>query len=594
MKHLLTLLLFALGILSAGAQEVYYYGFCEKGLSRSDIESVSTGKANTNFYCFIELSAEDATLLAGNQITHLHFSLGYCSASSLKIVITEDPAGEPLYSQYASCTRLTWNDAKLTSPYTIEAGKPIYIGYEVAQKYSFDAPVDVVKNTANGNTKGDIIGIGTSKDNAVWSHATENGHGNLCILAQIEGDRLPRNNAALCSLKACNNPSATEAFPITGDFVTLNSPFAIQGEIKNIGLDTLTRYTVTYRLDGKSGDPIAMTASLAHDSISTFVIPNLEIAEAGRHEIQVTLTEINGGEDDSPADNTLSYSFEAYADIFPRNVLIEMFTSQTCQNCDLGDAAVEKAMEGRDNAIYVAHHSGFAADSYTHETDEIYTWFFSEDEGTFNPAVMFDRTNINAVTLNTDTTPVVFPYTNRVIDYIDYALAQPAFVQLNEEVVTNFQDQSVRINVKAIGESSDQAYLNVWIVEDNLVGAQQTNDGVVKDFTHNGVLRYALTEPWGQTISLPADYSFDFTLDRFKYKNSNNLRAVAFITRYDANDKNRCKVLNATQQPILFEGCGILAPLASDSSAPTFDLFGRRVQTPSHGIFIQNGKTIIK
>ncbi|MBQ0158182.1 MAG: Omp28-related outer membrane protein, partial [Bacteroidales bacterium] len=89
--------------------------------------------------------------------------------------------------------------------------------------------------------------------------------------------------------------------------------------------------------------------------------------------------------------------------------------------------------------------------------------------------------------------------------------------------------------------------LNVWFIEDGLIG-RQANGGTM--YEHIGVMRTSLTGTWGEPINVhdgKFPYNFDVNLGETTLKKPANGWILAFLSNFDATNVNNCEVLNASR-----------------------------------------------
>lgn len=95
----------------------------------------------------------------------------------------------------------------------------------------------------------------------------------------------------------------------------------------------------------------------------------------------------------------------------------------------------------------------------------------------------------------------------------------------------------------------DDAVINVWVVEDDIVDWQAQPDGSYKsDYVHHAVYRASLTGLRGRALGLNRNEATPFTVTGFPVSdgwNTSNLRVVVFVETPEGG------VLNAAQAPVL-------------------------------------------
>lgn len=212
-----------------------------------------------------------------------------------------------------------------------------------------------------------------------------------------------------------------------------------------------------------------------------------------------------------------------------RAVLIEDFTGQRCVNCPTATEEIAKLQEqyGEENVIAVGIHSGPFAHRTTMTSpllplgtttgDEYYThWGI-----TAQPAVLINRTGSPLYASQ--------QYGAAVREALEQQ--SPVTMQLTIDALTK---PTITMTVETLSnEDINDAKLQVWVLEDSIVGAQYMPDGTVnREYIHNHVFRASVTNQlMGDSFPVSKEQattaSYTITLD--ETWNANNLSIVAFV-----------------------------------------------------------------
>jgi hypothetical protein len=182
---------------------------------------------------------------------------------------------------------------------------------------------------------------------------------------------------------------------------------------------------------------------------------------------------------------------------------------------------------------------------------------------TFAPAVMFDRTHFSAAN------PAPVMSIGQVSEIRQY-LAQAKAVATTCKVYTpevSYNPATRHLSGTVSGRFGDNSFgdstrLIVFVIEDSLIGRQSDyNNGTQYSFVHMGTVRSAITDMWGDPLTVDVDnnnsfsYTIDYTLPAdYVYK---NCRIAALVYHYDPSDVNNCPVLNAAMSDYLYQSLGI-------------------------------------
>ena len=139
---------------------------------------------------------------------------------------------------------------------------------------------------------------------------------------------------------------------------------------------------------------------------------------------------------------------------------------------------------------YAAVNQVFAED-FTTEAGDAY---YNEFEPDAFPSCMMDRTvSGGGVKINSN-------YDMWQSDLITCA-AQTAPVEIELEATCDAAGQlSAKATVTATYAVGYDVSLQLWLVEDGIVGAQLSQGGIVYDYVHNHVLRGAINGTWGESV----------------------------------------------------------------------------------------------
>ena len=364
--------------------------------------------------------------------------------------------------------------------------------------------------------------------------------------------------------------------------VPTNTGFNLVGTVKNNSGAPLTSFDMSYTVNGQTNNSPVSGINVALGQTYNFNIPVAGIATPNNYDITVTVSNPNGVADNT-ADNTLTTSVNVYdaSTSVPRTTLLENFTTAVCQYCPSGHDRIEAAIGTTyaNNVIWVSHHSGYGTDDLTSQLDQTMTTFYN-DNSTYAPAIMLDRTywGEQAFTYyNGEYAPgPVFLPQSDVADALALSTAEPAFVtvnlgNVNYNATTRALSVTVSGNVSGVLATND-ARLNVWLLEDGLVADDQTGvghgprqrdansaSGYIDNFIHNHVIRENLSgDDWGEagivTPTAGTNYSKTYTTTVSNDYDASKCYIVAFVSSGNHSDVNNCKVFNAGKSNYITTG----------------------------------------
>ncbi len=480
-----------------------------------------------------------------------------------------------------------WNEVMLEEPVVI-GDEPIFIGPMVYE--TSGNPYPFVSATGGALPGGYSVSLNLEE----WQTPTQ--RGNLLCYAILDTD--PADMPLAAAAAPFNIPSV----------VAPQNVFSCDATIHNFSSEPLTSaeiMTSSY-LDFES---FAYQLTLdppipPFDSRNVEVLMSTGTSEDAEAPYSLEVSAVNGKTPvSSPSTKfTLHVTHNAYL----RIPLVEEFTSQQCVNCPFMAYYLDMAIEEFNRPlVYVGRHTGFVNDLFTLPNEKELLYLFG-NSGTYNPAVMYDRT----VRSESDLTPVYgasLPSMEPYITAIEEMANRPAMAKILVESVTS--DGKVSCVVK--GKLSDSAptdglYLSAMLIENKIAPIppyfQMGLDDAPADapadlkekFMHNGVARINFNkEALGDPLTVnpeTLEFTVDFGSADFNPAwNADNCEVVAFISRVNKDDLRDNYVLNAggtrwNKEVENSSGSGITI---SDADSPRLNVYA----TPDHMIAVEGDYT---
>ncbi|MBO4811340.1 MAG: Omp28 family outer membrane lipoprotein [Prevotella sp.] len=219
----------------------------------------------------------------------------------------------------------------------------------------------------------------------------------------------------------------------------------------------------------------------------------------------------------------------------PANILIEDHTGQSCPNCPDGTSIINQIVLANGNRIVpVAIHSEMQG---IMEPEGLGTalgnTYYQHWNIEFKPAALVNRMDFGGM---------------RVLDKtvwsmaVSYVLTNVTADAPNLRIVARQSDsnpQQADIKVKVLtapATAASSGQLQVWITEDDITALQDQNGTIIRDYTHNHVLRAAVNGDWGEAINwggADASRELHYTATLQPGWNTKNLGIVAFVYNDD-------------------------------------------------------------
>lgn len=478
-----------------------------------------------------------------------------------KVWVRESLEGDPVaegegeMGQYG----FDWSSIALSEPYTIEKGKPFYVGisytlpadnpsaFGYVTDFEYPAEYDDTNLIYSAFIGYDEYWEPMFGSERRWVNIGYE-DGNACIRLDVYGDNLPKNIANI-------DDFAVPAYIAPGEkvevilSVTNKAANAIKDVEVSLQYEGEEAQTISTEILGdydEDWNPIPGEIGYGYTGlvIAEFDAPKTE----GNYKYTVKITKINGDAENNSDSEATGYLL-CLAEGFHKNVVVEEATGLWCGYCPVGWAGMEyiKEVFAEDGVIGVALHEGDVMDVL--------------DDGAFSPMLDY-----------IDGFPSCFYNRNLLSpgypspEYFDFDLPElieiPACVSI-DATLEAIDDNTIKLSTKSDflfnGEEGEYE-IGYTVLEDNVGPYMQTNyfSGEEDEDSYgfgskgnpclikfNDVARNC-SQPMGIEGSLPAvekgksyDYSCDVALDGVK--NVSNCRVVAMVI-----NKNSGVIENAT------------------------------------------------
>ncbi len=512
--------------------------FCCMTINAAEqVDSLELGNCTRGVATFISLDNTERTggsalyyptttmqLYTECQITAICLNLAdYTSVTSLRVFITKSLDGTPEYEQYVTILRSGWNSIALDEPYTPD-GSAIYIGYELTGSLYI--------SYALRREEGEEW---YSNSAGKWTKYTQTY--SAAMFGVVRGENLPKHNVRL---KSTTMPQTTD----TGQSIPVDLIFS------NLGAETVNSVELTYTVDEKEYTETIDGLDVPYKDECSISASGLTIEEAGTHNVTVSITAVNGSPDLDMSDNTSSaVSVTAQTEYVQRKVLMEVFSTTRCPNCPEAHELIESVIKDKPDIIEMCHHSGFYTDEFTIDASTDYEWFYASN--LYAPALMLDRTNMSDDYPDyCDADSPVFNVgsnsnKNLLEALCNKALEVPAYVSLNVNVKAENRDLTINVSGKKLISLDAKNYrLFVFLIENNLATYNQSGANPGSAYYYQGSPRSCLTGSWGDKVSLDDGFENQYSITLSDEWNANEMAVIAFVSTYDAGNRNDCRILN--------------------------------------------------
>ncbi len=510
----------------------------------------------------IKMTSDVTTDFAGAQITEIMVGnptkQDYTNPIKTATVwISESLNGEPIVSTSGKLgsKAFEWSSINLETPYTIEAGKEIYIGYTITVPkgngiYGLITDNYKPQNNESAYVYSTFEGVdnrGNLKfgDNYSWQAVGEY-FGNLSIQAKVIGDQLPTNMAVIPQAVV---PSAT----------TANTPFNVKLYAVNIAANAVKDIDVTFEVVGEDAQvkniklQKAIYYGEASEEKAQFVCEQI-----GTLDYKLYISAVNG----EPCDTgyALTGNILSLESGFKRNLVFEEGTGTWCGWCVVGYAGMEYMKEtyGDKGFIGIAVHQGDAMASL--DQGGAYASF----------GQYFD--SFPSAFLNRDWSADIYPDPYVLEEEYEAMINVPAIVEISAEISgesIDSRDIKLKTKTQFCTDSDNVNYgIAYAVVEDNVGPYPQQNNasgqnrdffgfekkGKVVPLTFNDVARNC-SHPEAFKGSIPTEvkvgetYEYTMDINLSDVKDLENYRVIAMVI-----DNKTGQIQNACQATNILSG----------------------------------------
>ncbi|MDE6295074.1 MAG: Omp28 family outer membrane lipoprotein [Muribaculaceae bacterium] len=207
-----------------------------------------------------------------------------------------------------------------------------------------------------------------------------------------------------------------------------------------------------------------------------------------------------------------------------RKIVIFEFTGQRCRNCPAGAAAGHSILENNPDDVFAIN---------LHPENTQYTLPLGNLKLT-SPAATFlyqyyQPSAFPAACINGGQ-PInnTFTWSSEVSTAL--SMSSPATLNLTTEYNAETRELTVNYNSKFNEYTTKEVLVQLYLLEDGIVGMQQSSTGLIRDYVHNHVLRTTLYNDWGNSLG---DY----------FEVEQEVSGTASITLSEDWDASECTVV---------------------------------------------------
>lgn len=501
-----------------------------------------------------------------------------------------------MISKEVPATAKGWNTVLLDEPYTIEADKEFFVGFDFAQKTTNNGknyldecfPLSYAPTRLSGSSFLIYCNIPKSKKGSGEGWYNFSAYGAVSVQLIVEGN-FPEYNA-----------EPTEFL----HFVTKpNTAADFEVECYNNSKEAISSLSYVVSIDGVATEEkeAALTSSIGRGSYGVFKATFPGSAVAGQHNVDVTITKVNGNANLAPG-KTLAGKMGVADSFYPRNVLIEEFTTENCGNCPRVIGYLKTALNTADDSrvTVVCHHAGYGDDWLTSKWDtDIATMMYGNTGSTFAPAVGFNRDYSNISEQGSRSGVLFLPGSSNILKAkINKVIGQEANTKLDIEVVKCFDGTWATVTVNGecnTGYNQDNSNFTFYLTENHVKAKRQA--GASGAFYHDHVIRYN-NSSWGEAVEWKDNkFTKTFTVNLNSNWKADDLTFVALLNGHNESNYKDNTVDNVAFMTYGAATTGIngVADNGETMEVARYSLDGVKLSAPQKGLNIvklSDGRTM--
>lgn len=554
---------------------------------------------NENCKAAIDLTPEMLQAYDGMKVVAIRFGLCYKMNKSRVFIspINNNGIGADVVSKDVASPVKGWNTITLDEPYTISQDQEIFVGFDFIQNstpkgngYTEDCyPLSVVQAGRTDMPMLLFINIPRSQggNGEGWYNFGKD-YGNLSIQLIVEGD-------------FADYSVTPEDFGKISAAVNKESRLTLS--FNNLSKEAVNDLDYIMTIDGVAGEEqhVKLSEAVATGNTGSFSLTIPAQAEAGKKALKIEITKVNGNINESK-DKVAEGELGISATQYPRNAVVEEFTTEKCPKCPAGAKVLKSALAKVDETrtFTACHHAGFYTDWLTKSWDNDLVELMFGNQGSFAPGIMFNRTSDdlpkgdallgNVLSLNAYSANVIAAFINNELNGLADA-ALTVDVALSEDGNT--------ANVTVNGEcneayDTESSLLTLYLTEDNIKAKSQS--GASGKFYHNHVIRYA-NSSWGEQVEWNNQkFTKTFSIPLTSTWAKDKMKVVAFLNKHNKKNYKDCKIANSNGRDLeMSSGINGVVNGKQLTEVARYTIDGVKLTAPQKGLNIvkmSDGSTI--
>ncbi len=574
------------------------FGYADRHSDKA--QGIGNGNTASTLLALIELPQMEGNVLKGLSFK----TFGKDVKGQGAVVVIDATSKKVLYVQSADIVEGD-NTVAFTTPFTLEAGKSYYVGYQIhanagsaAYVLAFDGKQSLRPANYLAMLKADV-----AKDQTLANIGNLVGEnldfGSLMIFADIEDKKGFLNDYALI---VASDARAKEK---------ANTKKNVAITVRNIGLNAIEKADISYTFPNANAVVSEKNTTIQPGGTLSFSV-EVTYPENGVGNLTFALPKING-KDHTSKDTPLVVPYTILSENGPflkETLLFEHFTTESCGQCPAGKVVFEqymKTLKEKGYALsYVQHHAGFYTDFLTlKESENLLPYFFGE--GSFAPAFCVDRLMFGEEGTLAGSRGIS---ETALLAKVGESLQFGKFTAVEQKV----ENDRLVVTAKGTlvkGVDPNSLYITAIVTEDNIDAQRQA--GATGKYVHQAVARVFLSSEFGDkatvngtefTITFPAkEIKADWKPEDLKIiliagrdlKSTKTAaeREIFFSTNVGYGKELATTTISTEDMPRVFINNGYVSIQGWVNSFEVYDMSGRFI-TNSTTYQLPNGVYVVR
>ena len=308
----------------------------------------------------------------------------------------------------------------------------------------------------------------------------------------------------------------------TPNYVESGQSLPIPVRLFNVGINDITSFDISYSVDGNNTVSESVNTTIQPGNSYTHTFATNWTTVTGNHQIDVSISNINGGNDDVTTNNTLSKNINGASQVVNNFPLFEEFTSSTCSPCASFNSSVMTPFQNN-------HENDIALIKYQMNWPGSGDSYYTNEGGvrrTYYSVAVVPSLFVGGENVSTTNSAVNNAYNNEI--------AENAFMDMSGQF--SIQGSEITTSVSITPYVTGDFTVQIAVIEKETTN----NTGSNGETSFKHVMMKMLPDAGGTNVSLvdgtPTTLTYSYDMSTTHVEELSDLAVVAFVQ--DNTNKN--------------------------------------------------------